>query len=444
MRIIIAGAGEVGTHLAKLLVHENVETTLIDEDPERLANLSDKYDLMLHQGSPTSVKDLKEVQADGADLFIAVTPYESVNMTSCMLANSLGAKATLARIDNYEYLQEKNKAFFEQLGVNHFIYPEMLAGREIAESLKTSWLRQYLSFCNGVMVLAACEVPDHAVILNKPFKTGYFDHDKYRVVAIRRKADTIIPSGPDEIKANDLVYFITTPQNLDFVREQAGKESYQIKSVMFMGGSRIVREAIYCLPPGIDKTILERDREKCNYLADKFDHVLIINSDVRNVEILKEEGIHDTDAFVAATSNTEANILACLAAKHFGVKKAIAEVENIEYIKLAESLGIDTVINKKIIAASYIYQITLDADVLDVRNLVGLDAEVIEFKAKEKSKITSSKIKDLRLPHNVNIGGIVRDNTGYVVNGNTQIMPGDHVIVFCPASQIRKIETFFH
>ena len=138
MRIIIAGAGEVGTHLAKLLVHENVETTLIDENQERLATLSDKYDLMLHQGSPTSVKDLKEVQADKADLFIAVTPYESVNMTSCMLANSLGAKSTLARIDNYEYLQEKNKTFLEQLGVNHFIYPEMLAGREIAESLKTS------------------------------------------------------------------------------------------------------------------------------------------------------------------------------------------------------------------------------------------------------------------------------------------------------------------
>ena len=444
MNIVIAGAGEVGTHLAKMLSKQEHNIMLIDQDEEKIELLEDQLDIMSIVGSCTSIGALRDAGVPGCDLYIAVNHLEDQNINSAILAKKLGAKQTICRVNNSEYLENENAEYLRMIGIDSLIYPEMLAGREIAESLKTSWLRQYLSFCNGVMVLAACEVPDHAVILNKPFKTGYFDHDKYRVVAIRRKADTIIPSGPDEIKANDLVYFITTPQNLDFVREQAGKESYQIKSVMFMGGSRIVREAIYCLPPGIDKTILERDREKCNYLADKFDHVLIINSDVRNVEILKEEGIHDTDAFVAATSNTEANILACLAAKHFGVKKAIAEVENIEYIKLAESLGIDTVINKKIIAASYIYQITLDADVLDVRNLVGLDAEVIEFKAKEKSKITSSKIKDLRLPHNVNIGGIVRDSTGYVVNGNTQIMPGDHVIVFCPASQIRKIETFFH
>ncbi len=434
----------MGTHLAKMLVHENVETTLMDDSPERLEGLSNRYDLMLHQGSPTSVKDLVEVRTGQADLFIAVTPYESVNMTSCLLANRLGAKATLARIDNYEYLQDKNKAFFEQIGVNHFIYPEMLAGREIADSLKTGWLRQALSFCNGIMVLAACDVSDKAPILDKPFNTGFFDHNRYRVVAIRRKSCTIIPSGPDEIKANDLVYFITTPEQLDFVREQAGRENYQIKNVMFMGGGKIVRESIYSRPPGLNIKILERDREKCNYLADKFSNALIINSDARNVEILKEEGIAHTDAFVAATANTEANILTCLAAKHFGVKKIIAEVENIEYINLAESLGIDTVINKKIIAASYIYQITLDADVLDVHNLVGLDAEVIEFKVKEKSKITGSKIKDLRLPRDVNIGGVVRDHVGHIVNGNTQIKPGDHVIVFCPASQIRKIETFFH
>lgn len=444
MRIIIVGAGEVGTHLAKLLVHENVETTLMDEDPERLNDLDTNYDLLIHEGSPTSIKDLKEIQVENVDLFIAVTPYESVNMTACMLANNLGAKATLARIDNYEYLQPKNKQFFEQLGVNHLIYPEMLAGKEIAESLKTSWIRQYLSFCADALVLIACKVRAGAAILNKQFKTGYFNHDKYRIVAVKRKMDTIIPTGEDEIKANDLVYFITMPENLDFVREQAGKEDYQIKNIMFMGGGRIVRETIYQLPEHTNKKILERDKEKSYQLADKFEDALIINADARNVEILKEEGIKDTHAFVAATSNTEANILACLAAKRFGVRKTIAEVENIDYIMLAESLDIGTVINKKFIAASYIYQITLDADVLNVHNLISVDAEVVEFMAKEKSKITRSKVKDIRLPDAVNIGGIVRDGKGFIVNGETQIQPGDHVIVFCPASKIRKLESFFH
>ncbi len=444
MRIIIAGAGEVGTHLAKMLVHENVETTLLDEDPERLKNLSSNYDLLIHEGKPTSIKDLKEIHTNEADLFIAVTPYESVNTTACMLANNMGAKATLARIDNYEYLEPKNKQFFEQLGVNHLIFPEILAAREIAESLKTSWLRQYLSFCGDALIMVACKVRSNALILNKKFNTGFFDHGKYRIVAVKRKMHTIIPKGTDEIEANDLVYFMTMPENLEIVREHAGKEDFQIKNVMFMGGGRITREALFQLPEQMNKKVVERDKETSYSLADKFDHVLVINGDARNIELLKEEGLEDTQAFIAATSNTEANILACLAAKRNGVKKTIAEVENIDYIMLAESLDIGTVINKKIIAASYIYQITLDADVLNVRNLVSVDAEVVEFMAKEKSKIIKSKIKDIRLPDEVNIGGIVRDGVGYIVNGNTQIMVGDHVIVFCPASKIRKIESYFN
>lgn len=443
MKIIIAGAGEVGTHLAKLLANENVETTLMDENSNKLESISSNYDLLVHVGSPTSIKHLKEVNIEDADLFIAVTPHEAVNMTACMLANSLGAKATLARIDNYEYLQPKNKQFFEQLGVNYLIYPEMLAAREIAESLKTSWLRQYMAFGEGALVLVACKVRGNALILDKKFNTGYFDHPRYRIVAIKRKGDTIIPKGPDEVKANDLVYFMTMSENLSFVREQAGKEDFQIKNVMFMGGSRIVKEAIYQLPENMNKKILERDKEKSYYLAERFEDALVINADARDVEVLKEEGIANTDAFIAATADTESNILACLAAKRFGVKKTIAEVENIDYIMLAESLDIGTVLNKKIIAASYIYQITLDADILDVRNLTAADAQVVEFVAKEKSKITKSKVKDINLPDDVNIGGIIRNNVGYVVNGNTQIMPGDHVVVFCPASKIRKIEIFF-
>jgi len=443
MKIIIVGAGEVGKHLAKLLAYEHVETTLMDEDPVRMEDIGENYDLLIQKGNPSSIKDLKEINAGKADLFVAVTPYESVNITACMLAKNLGAKDTLARIDNYEYLQPENKLFFEQSGVNHLIYPEMLAGKEIAESLKTSWIRQYHSFCSGALILVACKVRAGAAIINKKFKTGYFNHDKYRIVSIKRKMDTIIPKGADEIKENDLVYFITMPENLDFVREEAGKEDYEINNVIFMGGSRIVKEAIYQMPEHISKKIMEWDKEKCYQLADKFADTLIINADARDIEKLKEEGIQDTHAFVAATSNTESNILACLAAKRFGIRKSIAEVENIDYIMLAESLDIGTVFNKKFIAASYIYQITLNADVLNAHNLIYVDAEAVEFIVKEKSKITRSKIKDIRLPEQVNIGGLVRDGKGFIVNGETQIQAGDAVVVFCPAAKIRKLESFF-
>lgn len=444
MKIIIAGAGEVGTHLAKLLARENFDILLLDEDPLKLKDLESSYDLLTNTGSPTSINDLKEAGIDRADLFIAVTPSESVNMTACMLATNLGAKRTLARIDNYEYLLPKNKEFFEKLGVQYLIYPEMLAAKEIVESLSTSWLRQNLSFCDDALILLGIKVRSNAVIVNKQFSTGFFDHGKYRVVSIKRNNKTIIPVGSDQILENDIVYFITTPENLKFVREQAGKEDFPIRNIMVMGGSRIAQKTIQYLPTHIHAKVLERDKEKSYSLAEKLGNSMIINCDGRNIEILKEEGIEEMDAFVAVTANSEANILACLAAKRLGVKKTVAEVENNDYIMLAESMDIGTVINKKMIAASYIYQLTLDADVLNVRSLSSADAEVVEFVAKPGSKITRSKIKDLRLPDQVNIGGFVRNGVGSIVNGSTVIMPHDHVVVFCVSSAIRKMENYFN
>lgn len=444
MKIIIAGAGEVGTHLAKLLARENFDTILLDEDSAKLKDLEASYDLMTYTGLPTSISALKEAGVASADLFIGVTPSESVNMTACMLATNLGAKKTLARIDNYEYLQPKNKEFFVKLGVDYLIYPEMLAAREIVESLKTSWLRQNLSFCDNALILLGIKVRENSRIVNHKFSTGFFDHNKYRIVAIKRQNKTIIPLGSDMVMANDIVYFITTPEYLNLVKEEAGKDDYPIKNIMVMGGSRIAQKTIQNLSSNINVKILERSKEKSYDLAEKLNNAMIINCDGRNIELLKEEGIEEMDAFVAVTANSEANILACLTAKRLGVKKTVAEVENNDYIMLAESMDIGTVINKKMIAASYIYQLTLDADVLNVRSLSSADAEVVEFVAKPGSKITRSKIMDLRLPDQVNIGGFVRNGVGSIVNGNTIIMPNDHVIVFCVSSAIRKMENFFN
>lgn len=444
MKIIIAGAGEVGTHLAKLLARENFDIMLLDEDPAKLKDLEASYDLMTYAGSPTSINVLKEAGIVDTDLFVAVTPLESVNMTACMLATNLGAKRTLARIDNYEYLLPENKKFFEKLGVNYLIYPEVLAAQEIVESLRTNWLRQNLSFCDDALILLGIKVRANALILNKKFSSGVFDKEPYRVVAIKRANKTIIPIGSDQIEANDIVYFMTVPNQLKYVQKQAGKDDFQIKDVMILGGTKIAQKTLKSLPANFNTKVIESDKNKSYSLAEKFNNSLIINCDGKNIDILKEEGIEDMDAFVAVTANSEANILACLAAKKLGVKKTIAEVENIDYIMLAESMDIGTVINKKMIAASYIYQLTLDADVLNVRTLTSADAEVVEFVAKAGSKITRSKVKDLRLPDKVNIGGIVRNGNGSIVNGNTVIQANDHVIVFCVSSAIRKIETFFN
>ena len=444
MRIIIVGAGDVGTHLAKLLTRENMEISLLDENPERLRDLEANYDMLTRVGNPTSLHDLKDIGVQNVDLFIAVTPNESVNMTACLIANSLGAKRTLARIDNYEYLLPENKRFFENLGLNHLIYPEVLAAHEIVEALRTNWMRYHLVLSGGALHLCVAKVRDNAKIVNIQFKTGFFNHGRYRVVAIKRENETIIPRGDDQILANDLVYFVCTEQNIDFVREQAGKDKRDIKNIVFMGGTRIAQKAAQSLPEDFHIKILEANREHCYHLAEKLGNALIINADGRDMDTLREEGIADADAFIAVTENSETNIFACLAAKKLGVRKTIAEVENIDYIPMAEGLDIGTVLNKKTITASYIYQMLLNASVLNVQNLTTADAEIVEFMAKENSRITKHKIKDADLPKDVNIGAIVRAGEAILVNGETQVLPGDEVVVFCKSHIIRKLDKYFN
>ena len=443
MRIIIAGAGAVGRHLAKLLSREDMDISLIDERQDRLGDLDANYDLLTKVGSPSSIHDLTSIGVKDVDLFIAVTPSEHENITACLLANQLGAKRTLARVDNYEYLRPENKPIFEKMGLNHLIYPELLAAKEIAASLQTNWMRYHLTLCDGALELCVVKVREGAEVIGQKFISGYFSHGLYRVVAIKRGQETIIPRGQDEIMANDMVYAVCTSENKKVLREQMGKQKREIKNIMFFGGSKIAQKTVQNLPNDLNIKILETDREHCYLLSEKINNALIINADGSDMAVLKDEGIEDIDAFVAVTDSSEANIFACLAAQRFGVKKTIAEVENIDYITMAEGLDIGTVLNKKTIAASYIYQMLLDASVLNVRNLTTADAEIVEFMAEEGSRITKSKIRDMRLPADANIGAIVRAGEGILVNGDTQILQGDQVVVFCKNQVIRQLEKFF-
>ena len=429
--------------MAKLLSREDMEISLMDERQARLGDLDANYDLLTKVGSPTSIHDLKDIGVKDADLFIAVTPLESENITSCLIANQLGAKKTLARVDNYEYIQPENKRLFEEMGLNHLIYPEVLAAQEIEATLKTNWMRYHLTLCNGALELCVVKVRENAEVMGKKFMSGFFNHGLYRVVAIKRGQDTIIPRGQDEIMPEDMVYAVCTHENMEAFREQMGKQKRDIHNIIFYGGTRIAQKAVQNLPDGLNIKILEADRDLCYKLSEKVSKALIINIDGSDMEALKDEGIQDADAFVAVTERSEANIFGCLAAKRFGVRKTIAEVENIDYIPMAEALDIGSVLNKKTITASYIYQMLLDASVLNVRNLTNADAEVVEFMAEEGSRITRHKIRDLNLPLDTNIGAIVRAGEGILVNGETQVIPGDQVVVFCKQHVLRQLERFF-
>ncbi len=446
MKIIIGGAGAVGKHLSKLLSKDHQDCILIDDDLARLGDLDSKYDIMTLHGSPTSIQTLKEAGAEHADLFVGVTPDESTNMNACILAHALGAKKTVARIDNYEYLAPHLQPFFEKIGINSLIYPEVLAAIDITNGLKMSWVRQRWDVHGGVLVMLGIKLRSTCQILNRPLRTLCGPDDPYHVVAIKREGETLIPGGNDELHVGDLVYFMTTREYIPYIRQLAGKEHYtDVKNVIIMGGGKTAVRVALTAPDYMHLKIIENDELRCERLNELLNNVnaMIIHGDGRDLGLLQDEGIQNTQAFVALTGNTEANILACLTAKRLGVRKTVAMVENLDYVDMAESLDIGTIINKQTLAASHIYQMMLDADVSNVRSLMMVDSDVAEFVAAEGSKVTRKAVKDLGLPFGVTIGGLVRDNQGILVNGNTQIQAGDSVMVFCHEQNLKKVEKYF-
>lgn len=444
MKIIIAGAGEVGTHLAKLLSREDQDIILIDSDEKKLRAFDSKLNIMTNVGNPTRIEVLKEAGVRGCDLFIAVTPHESLNITACILAANLGAQKTVARIENQEYLIPKNREFFANIGVHELIYPEMLATDEILASLKQTWVRQQYYFGNGALMLVGIKVRANAEILNIPLSDLTRGESHYHLVAIKRNRETIMPRGNDEVKAGDIVYFTLKPEFISEVKKVCGKKELDVRKVMIVGAGKITILTTNNAPEKMSIKIIEPDTEKAQKIVEKVDRAMIIHGDPRNTELLKEEGIKNIDAYIALSESSEENILSCLTAKKFGIRKTVAEVENIDYIEMAESLDIGTIINKKLIAASQIYRMLLESKAVNVKCLTFADAEVVEMIAKENSKVTKKTVKELSLPKGITFGGLVRNGEGILINGDTQIMPGDTVIVFFLGTAIQKMDKYFN
>lgn len=445
MKIIISGAYTIGSYLARLLSRNKQDIVLMDECSENLEKISNEADLLTMEGSTTSIKNLKEAGVEDADLFIAVTPDESKNIAACVLAHQLGTKKTVARVDNPEYVEPSNQELFHQMGVSSIIYPELLAAKDIINGLKMSWVRQRWDVHDGALVMLGIKLRESCEILDRPLKEISGPDDPYHVVAIKHNDETIIPGGNDTLQLYDLAYFMTTKQYIPYVRKIVGKEHYvDVQNVIFMGGGKTAARAVRMLPEYMHAKIIEQDPTRCEELNNILDEdTLVINGDGRDIGLLQEEGIRNTQAFVSLTSNAETNILACLTAKRMGVRKTVAAVENFDYVGTAESLDIGTIINKKAVAASHIYQMMLDANVENIKFLMSVNADVAEFVPSPDAKITRKVVRELNLPRGVTIGGLVRNGEGMLVSGNTQIEAGDSVVVFCYNVDMKKVEKLF-
>ena len=447
MKVIIVGAGAIGAHLADLFSKIKQDIVIIDDDEEKLERIQADSDLMTIQASTnTPIKALKDAGVKHADLFIAVTRDENLNLSLCVLARSLGARQTVAKVENAEFIDPQITEAFKAAGISSIIDPDNLAALDIVNGMKLTWARQRWDVHGGLLTLLGIKVRESCKILGQPFKEIFKPDSPYHVVAIKRGPSTIMPSGDDMLMPCDFVYFMTTREYVPNMRMIMGKDNYpDVKNVFIVGGGKTAVRVVNMLPHDMKAKIFENDPRRCEELIDLVDtsHVMIINADGRSVANLMEENIKSAQAFVALTGNAEANILACLTAKQLGVRKTIAMIENMDYVGIAGNVDIGTIINKQALTASYIYQLMLNGDVRNIRNLMTVNADIAEFTAHQGSRITKKKVRDLGFPAEAELGGLVRDGKGMLVNGDTQIQPGDIVVVFCHGTDISKIEKYF-
>ncbi|ADF51284.1 MAG: Trk system potassium transporter TrkA [Zunongwangia sp.] len=448
MKIIIAGAGEVGFHLAKLLSFESQDITLIDPNRDRLQYADTHLDIRTIKGDASSIAILKEAQVKYTDMLISVTSSEATNITVCVLAKQLGAMRTIARISNTEFLEKKEEIGFTQFGIDELISPEALAAREIGLLLNQSAFNDSYEFEEGALTMIGLSLSRTARFVGKTVKEAarIFPQLNFVPIAIQRFGTqyTLIPRGDTQFKEGDQVYFITLKSGVEELYKLTGKTKQEIKSVMILGGSKIGRKTARDLcRNNFNVKLVETSKDKAYDLADELPNTLIIHGDGRNVELLEEENIHDMDAFIAVTGNSETNIMSCLVAKSKSVKKTISLVENMDYFQLSHSIGIDTLINKKLLAANNIFRYIRKGEVVAMTKLNNMNAELLEFIVKPGSQVADKKIKNLDFPRSAIIGGIIRHGEGIIALGEFLIKPGDRIVVCCLPRSIKKVEKLF-
>lgn len=445
MNIIIAGDGEVGFYLAKSLTELDHNITVVDPNSELLKRLEKETDLMTIAGSSTSPQVLDEANVGDCDLFLAVLHDESINMMSCVLAKKLGARKTVARISNAELLMPKHRDMFKSLGVDELVCPERIAAKEITNLLNNSVATEFFDFSSGLLTMYLIRLEADSPVVGHSVKELIQTYTtlQVRIVAILRNGMTIIPHTDTVFQEGDLAYLISRPNQLESIKQVSGKHDIAIKKALIVGAGRIGRFAAQTLENKIQLTLFEESRARCEEAAALLSNTLIINGDATDIELLKEEGIQRTDAFISVTDSSETNVLTCLHARKLGVKRTIALVENTGFISLSQDIGIDTIINKKLITASYISRFIVKGDAVRSKWLSGTNAELMEFNVGKLAPATRHTIRELALPQGATLGGIIRGGESFLPTRDMQILPHDKVIVFALPKAMNQVAKLF-
>ena len=445
MKIIIAGAGDLGSHLAKLLSSESHDIYLIDQNEERLNTISSQIDVFTIAGDAKSVEIMEQKLISSCDLLIAVTSSEETNMLICILGKKLGAKHTIARINDVNIIKENKEHFYNELGIDTLISPTYLATLEIQRLVNQSAFTDDIEFDNGKLTVFGISLSKNSNLINKTVRESadLNPNLSFKPLALHRDDLTLIVNGETVLKENDIVYFISLKESIPIIIKLCGRNNFKIKDVMIIGGSRIGMNTAELLENDFRVTLVEKDKATCQHMANILKKTLIINIDGHDVKMLEEEGLTEIDALISVTADSEMNIMTSLVGKSHGIKKTISRIENFDYINLSQSIGIDTLINKKIIAADNIFKFVRKGNVSLVANLHGTDAEIIEFVVKDGSKITKSPINKLNFPNSSKIAGVIRNGNPIITFGDFHLKENDKTIVFSLTESIKEIEKFF-
>ena len=448
MKIIIAGAGEVGFHLAKLLSFESQDITLIDNKKCNLNIAENQLDIKTIEGNSASISVLKEANVEQSDLVISLTTSETTNFTTCFLAKQLGAKRTIARISSAEFIENNIEIDFDSIGIDELISPESLATEEIKLLIHESAFTNSHDFEDGILKMMGVKLEKNAPFVGKTVMeaASVFPGVHFMPIALKNEGieKTIIPRGDTVFQLGDQIYFITNEKGLKELYNLLGIVKQNIENVMILGAGRIGSKLARDLSnEGLNIKIIEINESKANQLAEELSNVMMLNVDGRNVDLLVEENLQNMDAFISTTGNSETNIMSCLMAKSKKIKKTIALVDNMDYFNLSHSIGIDTLINKKLLAANDIFRFVRNGDIVELAKLSNMNAEIVEFNVNEHSNVLNKKIVDLDFPREAIIGGVIRGNEGLIALGNFEIQLGDRVLVCSKSEALKKVESLF-
>lgn len=446
MNIVIAGAGDMGYHLAEQLSYDDKNITLIDTDSDVLDYVSSKLDVLTVQGDSTSFETLHQANVGKANMVLCVTTSEKTNIVTAVLAKQLGAKRVMARVRNHSYMDPKNLEYFKNLGIDNLISPTMLCSQEIFNMIENASFTEVIDFEGGKLNIVGFTLDHTYPLVDQRImdtKSNPIFED-IRIIAILRDQQTIIPRGSTYIRNNDHVFFISTKKNTQSIMDVLGQKKVDIKNVMIIGGDDMALTTALRLENHVRVTLIDKNKERCKWLADHLQNTLVINGDYKNFDLLIEEGLEHMDAFLALTESSETNIIASLTAKNHGVYKTIAHVDTREYIHISHSIGVDSIINKKLVAANEITRYLKKGSVEAVSGIYGVDAEFIQYSVDKNNRLTRKPLRELRFPDSAIVAGVIRGENVFIPDGDFQLELNDKAIVLALPEAKNVLEKLFH